>query len=71
MARGTVSWFDDLKGFGFITPDEGGDDIFVHFTGIKPPSAGGRRSLLKDQSVEYVESTYGDRTVASEVVVIS
>jgi len=70
MALGTVAWFDDLKGFGFITPTEGGDDIFVHFTGIKPPEGGGRRSLIKDQSVEYVESTYGDRIVASEVVVI-
>lgn len=50
MARGTVKWFSDKKGYGFITPDEGGDDLFVHYTNIEEE---GFRTLQEGQPVEY------------------
>lgn len=50
MATGTVKWFNDDKGFGFIQQDDGGDDVFVHFSGI---AADGYKSLKEGQSVEY------------------
>ena len=50
MSVGTVKWFNEKKGFGFITPDEGGDDLFVHHTNI---SAKGFRTLQDGQTVEY------------------
>ncbi len=50
MSVGTVKWFNEKKGFGFITPDEGGDDLFVHHTNI---SAKGFRTLKDGQKVEY------------------
>jgi CspA family cold shock protein len=50
MAVGTVKWFNADKGFGFIAPDDGGDDIFAHFSAI---SADGFRSLEENQRVEF------------------
>jgi len=50
MAQGTVEWFNREKGFGFITPDGGGPDVFVHYSEIQ---AGGYRSLEENQKVSY------------------
>ncbi len=57
MATGTVKWFNDDKGFGFITPDEGGKDLFVHHTGI---NSQGFRSLTEGARVSY-EAESGDK----------
>ena len=56
MQTGKVKWFNDAKGFGFITPDNGGQDLFAHFTQIQ--SSGGFRSLQEGQSVRF-EVTQG------------
>jgi cold shock protein len=57
MATGTVKWFSDEKGFGFITPDEGSKDLFVHHSSIQ---ADGYRSLAEGAKVEY-EEEQGDK----------
>ena len=50
MATGTVKWFSDVKGFGFITPDEPGKDLFVHHTAIQ---GSGFRTLAEGAKVSY------------------
>ncbi|GEJ56483.1 hypothetical protein AMYX_12240 [Anaeromyxobacter diazotrophicus] len=50
MATGTVKWFNDAKGFGFITQDNGGEDVFCHHTAIQ---AEGFRTLAEGQKVEF------------------
>lgn len=50
MATGTVKWFNPEKGFGFITPDDGSADVFVHFSAI---SGEGYRNLEENQKVEF------------------
>ena len=50
MAQGTVKWFNPDKGFGFIAPDDGTPDVFVHYSAI---DATGYRSLEENQKVEY------------------
>ncbi|MDQ0277445.1 CspA family cold shock protein [Arthrobacter silviterrae] len=50
MATGTVKWFNAEKGFGFIAPDDGSADVFVHYSAI---DAGGYRSLEENQKVQF------------------
>ena len=50
MATGTVKWFNDAKGFGFITPDDGGKDLFAHFSAIQ---GNGFKTLKENQKVSY------------------
>ena len=57
MSTGTVKWFNDDKGFGFITPDDGGKDLFVHHSGI---SGDGFRSLSEGSRVSF-EAEAGDK----------
>ena len=64
MATGTVKWFNDAKGFGFITPDEGGEDLFCHHTAIQVQ---GFRTLAEGQRVEF-EITSGPKGPKAEKV---
>ncbi|MDP2144868.1 MAG: cold-shock protein [Gallionella sp.] len=50
MALGTVKWFNDSKGFGFITPESGGDDLFAHFSAIQSE---GFKTLTEGQRVNF------------------
>lgn len=50
MATGTVKWFNESKGYGFISPSEGGDDVFVHFSAIE---GDGFKTLAEGQQVEF------------------
>jgi CspA family cold shock protein len=66
MATGTVKWFNEAKGFGFISPSDGSPDVFVHFSAIS--SQGGFRTLAEGQSVNYDVETGPKGPQASNVV---
>jgi len=59
MQAGKVKWFDNSKGYGFITPSDGGNDVFVHFSAIKQD---GFKTLAEGQDVSF-ESEVGDKGV--------
>ncbi|HUZ44039.1 MAG: cold-shock protein [Acidimicrobiales bacterium] len=66
MATGTVKWFNGEKGYGFITQDGGGPDVFVHFSAIQ---GAGYRNLEENQKVQF-ETVQGPKGLqASEVVI--
>ena len=62
MATGTVKWFNSEKGFGFIAPDDGSDDVFAHYSAI---SSSGYRSLEEGQKVEF-DVTQGNKGLQAE-----
>ncbi len=64
MAQGTVKWFSDEKGYGFISPDDGGEDLFVHHTGI---TGDGFKTLEEGSKVTY-EATQGRKGMQAENV---
>ncbi|HSH43544.1 MAG TPA: cold-shock protein [Arenicellales bacterium] len=64
VITGTVKWFNDSKGFGFISPEDGGKDVFVHHSAIQ---ASGFRSLAEGQKVQF-EVTQGQKGPAAENV---
>ncbi len=64
MAQGTVKWFSEEKGYGFITPDEGSEDLFVHYSGIV---GNGYKSLEEGEKVTY-EVTQGRKGMQAENV---
>jgi CspA family cold shock protein len=68
MATGTVKWFNQTKGYGFIAPDDGGRDIFVHISAVE---AAGLRGLNDDQKIQYEMISGRDgRESAGELVLL-
>ncbi len=67
MATGIVKWFNDSKGFGFITPDEGGEDLFAHFSAIQ---SNGFKSLAENQRVSFEVTTGPKGKQASNIQAI-
>jgi cold shock protein len=65
--RGTVKWFNSQKGFGFIVPDAGGKDVFVHISAVEKA---GLRSLNEGQKIEYELQENRGRTAAANLRVI-
>ena len=67
MAQGTVKWFNATKGFGFIQPEAGGADVFVHISAVE---RAGLRGLLEGQKVSYELATERGKTSATNLQVI-
>jgi len=67
MSTGTVKWFNEAKGFGFITPDDGGKDLFAHFSAIQQS---GFKSLTEGQKVSYDKTTGPKGDQASNIRVV-
>lgn len=66
MAQGTVKWFNGTKGYGFIQPEEGGADVFVHISAVE---RAGLRDLRENQKVTYEMATERGKTSAVNLVV--
>ena len=64
MATGTVKWFNNKKGYGFITPDEGEQDIFVHISAVQKA---GLRTLKEGTKISYELMTERGKTVAGDL----
>ena len=64
MLKGTVKWFNNAKGFGFIIPDEGGDDVFAHYSAI---SMSGYKTLKPGQKVSYTAEDTSNGQHAIEI----
>ncbi len=67
MANGIVKWFNDSKGFGFITPDAGGEDLFAHFSAIQ---SNGFRTLAEGQRVSFDVTTGPKGLQASNIQIV-
>lgn len=68
MATGTVKWFNPAKGFGFIAPDQGGNDVFVHISALEKA---GIRSLSEGQKVSFELTTERGKTAADSLKLIA
>jgi CspA family cold shock protein len=67
---GTVAWFNNPKGHGFLARDDGEKDVFVHYTGITPKNGRTRRELTNGERVEFEVGTIAGRPQAMNVIVL-